>query len=84
MFTAISSASSVSLTWISSTSNLGVVGLSSDPTSSALIRVFDVEVRLTGRLVDEDGEVMAEDSVVVVPRCVDNDQQEFCRQICAG
>lgn len=48
------------------------------------LKVFDVEVKLTGRLVDDDGEVMAEDSVVVVPRCVDNDQQDFCREICSG
>ncbi len=48
------------------------------------IQVFDQEIRYTVQLVDEDENVLAEDEVVLLPRCPAGDQNAFCLEICAG
>jgi hypothetical protein len=48
------------------------------------LQVFDVEIALTAELLDEDGEIVAEDHVVLLPRCPEGDQADWCANICAG
>ncbi len=48
------------------------------------ITVFDVEIALSAQLTDEDGTVLAEDHVILIPRCPEGEQREFCLRICAG
>jgi hypothetical protein len=48
------------------------------------IQIFDTELVLTGRLTDAAGELLAEDSVVVIPTCPAGEQEAFCYQICDG
>lgn len=48
------------------------------------VKVFDAEIALTATLTDEDGEILAEDHKVMVPRCPTGEQREFCEQICSG
>jgi hypothetical protein len=46
------------------------------------LNVIGEEIEITVRLEDPDGEILTEDSVIVVPRC--NVQAEFCQEICSG
>lgn len=46
------------------------------------ISVIDEAIEVTVRLKDENDEVLAEDSVIVVPTC--NLQADFCQSICSG
>jgi hypothetical protein len=46
--------------------------------------VFDEAIRYSVILTDLDGVVLAEDEVVLTPRCPDGDQAAFCAEICAG
>ena len=48
------------------------------------LRVFDEELVFRATLTDEDGRVMAEDDLVLVPRCPQDEHAEFCATICAG
>ena len=49
------------------------------------LKVFDVEIALTAQLVDEEtDEIVAEDHIVVTPRCPQGDQNAWCAEICAG
>jgi hypothetical protein len=48
------------------------------------IQVFDQEIEYTVRLVDESEAVIAEDHIVLTPRCPAGDQYDFCLEICAG
>lgn len=48
------------------------------------VTVYDTEIALTATLTDGDGEILAEDHKVLVPRCPTGDQQEFCERICAN
>jgi len=48
------------------------------------IQVFDTEVEFTFELRNEDEELLAADSLVVVPRCADGEAGEFCRRGCSG
>jgi hypothetical protein len=48
------------------------------------IQVQDRPLRLTGWLYDADGAVLAEDSIVVVPRCPDGDLHDHCLEVCGG
>jgi hypothetical protein len=48
------------------------------------LKVFDEELVLRATIRSIDGELLAQDDLVVVPRCPDGDQAEFCRSICGG
>jgi hypothetical protein len=48
------------------------------------IKVYDEALVFEAELTSEDGEVLATDQLILVPRCPDGEQAEFCRQICAG
>jgi hypothetical protein len=48
------------------------------------IQVFDEPLVFEVRLLDLDGVILAEDSLVLVPRCPAGEQEAFCRSICAG
>jgi hypothetical protein len=48
------------------------------------IQVHDEELVLRTVVTSPDGELLAEDDLVVVPRCLDGDQAAFCRSICSG
>jgi hypothetical protein len=48
------------------------------------LQIFDQEIRISVRLALRDGGVVAEDSLIVVPRCPSGDQAAFCASICAG
>lgn len=48
------------------------------------IKVFDEPIRYQITLTDLEGVVIAEDEVVLTPRCPQGDQAAFCAEICAG
>lgn len=48
------------------------------------LQAFDVEVEFTFTLRNEDEELLAEDSLVVIPRCETGDNGDFCRNVCSG
>lgn len=48
------------------------------------IQVYDQPLRLTGWLYDADGTLLAEDEIVVVPRCPTGDLEEHCLEVCGG
>jgi len=48
------------------------------------LQIFDTELTFHAVLYDEDDRVVAEDSLVLVPRCPEGDQAEFCASICSG
>jgi hypothetical protein len=48
------------------------------------IKVYDEELVFEIEITGEDGEVLATDQLILVPRCPEGEQAEFCRQICAG
>lgn len=48
------------------------------------LKVFDTEVAFQVLLENEDGELIAEDEIILTPRCPEGDQNEFCREICSG
>jgi len=48
------------------------------------IQVFDEEIEYTVRLVDDAEQVLAEDHIVLLPRCPAGDQHDFCLEICSG
>jgi hypothetical protein len=48
------------------------------------LRVEGEPIRLTVRLRTEDGELLAEDHAIVVPRCRPDQQGEYCLEICIG
>tara|TARA_R110002096_G_scaffold16898_9_gene57896 strand:- start:4338 stop:4868 length:531 start_codon:yes stop_codon:yes gene_type:complete len=48
------------------------------------LQAFDVEVEFTFTLRNEDEELLAEDSLVVIPRCEGGDNGDFCRNVCSG
>jgi hypothetical protein len=48
------------------------------------IKVFDDEIAFSVELTDRRGNLVAEDHVVVIPRCPQDDQREWCLQICSG
>ena len=48
------------------------------------IQVFDEDLRLTARIIDEDDQVVATDEVILMPRCPTGEQEAFCYEICAG
>jgi hypothetical protein len=48
------------------------------------IKVFDEPIRYHVTLTNLDGEILAEDEVVLTPRCPVGEQAEFCTEICSG
>jgi hypothetical protein len=48
------------------------------------LKVFDEAIELSASIEDDDGNVVAEGSLVVVPRCPTGDLEGFCHDICAG
>jgi hypothetical protein len=48
------------------------------------LQAFDVEVEFTFALYNEDEERLAEDSIILIPRCEEGDAGEFCRNVCSG
>ncbi len=48
------------------------------------LQAFDAEVEFTFRLYNEDEELLAIDSLVVVPRCEAGEGGEHCREVCSG
>lgn len=50
------------------------------------LTVFDQELAFEIRLLTdfEDGEVLATDRVIMIPRCPEGEQNQFCLDICAG
>ncbi len=48
------------------------------------LKVFDTEVTYQVTLEDEDGTIVAEDEIILTPRCPDNEHNQFCREICSG
>ncbi|WP_428263187.1 hypothetical protein [Haliangium sp.] len=48
------------------------------------IQVFDEPLRFEVHLLDSDENLLATDAVVIIPRCPEDDQAEFCQDICAG
>ena len=47
------------------------------------VKVFDEELYFDVRVVDEDEQTVAEDTLLVVARCPDGMQADFCREICS-
>ncbi|HLU65101.1 MAG TPA: hypothetical protein VKZ63_02425 [Kofleriaceae bacterium] len=52
--------------------------------SPIAIQVYDEEIVFRAEITSEDGELLAVDDLVAVPRCPDGDQAEFCQSICGG
>lgn len=48
------------------------------------IKVFDQELTFTVRVLDRDDAVLAEDELIVVPRCPTGEHADFCARICSG
>lgn len=48
------------------------------------IKVYDEELYFDLRIVDEDDQVMARDTLFVVARCPQGMHADFCRDICSG
>ena len=48
------------------------------------LTAFDNEVEFTFKLYSEDEELLAVDSLIVVPRCPEGDEGEHCRDVCSG
>lgn len=48
------------------------------------LAVFDREIYYDVSLTDADGEVVATDTLILLPRCPEGDQREFCLRICSG
>ncbi len=48
------------------------------------IQAFDVEVEFSFELRNEDEELIAKDSLIVVPRCEAGEAGGFCRSVCSG
>ncbi len=48
------------------------------------IQVYDREIEFSASISDEDDNVLAEGTLRLIPRCPTGDQQEFCREVCAG
>lgn len=48
------------------------------------IQVFDEALVFEVRLLDRTDAIVAEDTLVLVPRCPTSEQEAFCRSICAG
>ena len=48
------------------------------------LKVYDEPLVLRAEVRSVDGELLAEDELVIVPRCPDGDQAAFCRSICSG
>lgn len=48
------------------------------------IRVFDEELSFHFELRDEDENLLAQDEIVLVPRCPTGDMNEFCQSVCGG
>jgi hypothetical protein len=48
------------------------------------IRIRDEPLRLAAQILTEDGELLAEDELIFVPRCPAGDQADFCAEICSG
>lgn len=48
------------------------------------IKVFDTEVAFQVLLENEAGDLMAEDEIILTPRCPEGDQNAFCKEICSG
>lgn len=48
------------------------------------IAVFDTEIEFSFELRNEDEEILATDSIVLIPRCGEGEDGEWCRRICSG
>ena len=48
------------------------------------VKIFDTEIALTATLTDEDGEILAEDHKILIPRCPTGDLHDWCLNICSG
>ncbi|GAB4568927.1 MAG: hypothetical protein Tsb0020_22830 [Haliangiales bacterium] len=48
------------------------------------IQVYDEPLVFAIRLLDADDQVLASDELALVPRCPEDAQADFCRDICAG
>lgn len=48
------------------------------------LQAFDTEVEFTFELRNEDEELLATDRLVLVPRCPEGEEGEFCRDVCSG
>jgi hypothetical protein len=48
------------------------------------IRVRDEPLRLRAQVLTPDEELLGEDEMVIVPRCPEGDEAEFCAEICSG
>jgi len=48
------------------------------------LKVFDQEISFQVTLETESGELVAEDEVILTPRCPDNEHNQFCQDICSG
>jgi hypothetical protein len=47
------------------------------------IQVFDQEIDFAVQLTDDDGNILAEDTITLIPRCPEG-ELDFCIQICSG
>ncbi len=48
------------------------------------IDAFDIEVEFSFELRNEDEELLATDSLIVIPKCESGEAGEFCRSVCSG
>jgi hypothetical protein len=48
------------------------------------VRVRDQALHFRAQLLTEDRELLAEDELIVVPRCPEGAEAEFCAEICSG
>ncbi len=48
------------------------------------VTIFEEELEFTARLLTKDGQLLAQDSIVLQPVCPSGDQQATCRRICDG
>lgn len=48
------------------------------------LQVYDREIELAVRMFDEDDQLLAEDTITVVPRCPTGELESFCLDICGG
>lgn len=48
------------------------------------IRIYDQELAFSVELRDEDDNILADDHIVVMPRCPEGAQRDFCLDICDG
>jgi len=48
------------------------------------IQVHDEEIEFRAVLMSEDGEILTDDSLTLIPRCPSGELEDFCLDICSG